>query len=357
MARSERSSRLVTSRGRAGTGQKYVDVGPGEALTLCRLEGAGRIVRIWLTLPLFGQRTALKDSVVRMYWDGEIEPSVEVPLGDFFGAAFGKPARLISERLLVVGGAYVCHFDMPFNNGALLQLHNQSAKKLRTVFFQVGYYQEPPRAQPEATLHAQFRREERTRLGEPFLALDAVGDGRFVGLRVDLQTRHWWLRPPLSEIALPKGFGLGILEGWEQIVVDGDPEHALSGTGAEDYFSGGFYFLGGPFCTPTYGCTHRSFFTGRVSAYRFHVHDPIHFSKSIRLTLDHGLANSMSGDYSSVAYWYQHEPHAPFPPLPDVAQRRVAMAWSNPVQWLVLCLLFLLFALLVVAVGTFLVTR
>ena len=141
---------------------------------------------------------------------------------------------------------------------------------------------------------------------------------------------------------LPRGFGLGLLEGWEQIVVDGDPSTALSGTGAEDYFSGGFYFLGGPFCTPTYGCTHRSFFTGRVSAYRLHVHDPIHFHKSIQVALDHGLANSLTGDYSSVAYWYQREPHTPFPPLPNVAERSVSLASTNPVQWLALIALLVL---------------
>src|SRR5687768_10747812 len=100
MRESERSYRLVSSRGLTQGTRKDVDIAPGETLTLCRLEGAGRIVRFWLTLPLLGQRFALKDAVIRMRWDGEADPSVEVPLGDFFGAAFGKAVRLVSRQLL-----------------------------------------------------------------------------------------------------------------------------------------------------------------------------------------------------------------------------------------------------------------
>jgi len=336
MGASGRPYRLVTSRELTQPPQKHVDIAPGATLTMCRLEGAGRIVRLWLTLPLLGQRAALKDVALRMYWDGEPEPSVDVPLGDFFGASFGKPTRIVSDRVLIVGGAYVSRFEMPFNAGAILELRNDSQRTLRTLFFQVGYYQDAARAGLEPTLHAQFRREPRTAQGEPFVAMQAVGEGTFLGLRVDLQTRAWWLKRPLSQIPLPRGFGLGILEGWERVVVDGDHANALSGTGGEDYFSGGFYFLGGPFLTPSYGCTHKSFFTGRVSAYRFHVDDPIPFSKSLEVTLDHGVSNSMTADYSSVAYWYQQEPHAPFPPLPPVAARRPTFPWMNPVQWLLL---------------------
>src|SRR5262245_42109885 len=117
MAEGARRYRLVTSRSVSRSGLKYVDIAPGETLTMCRLEGAGRIVRLWLTVPLFGQRRVLKDAVLRTYWDRETNPSVDVPLGDFFGAAFGKPVRLVSERLLVIGGAFVSRFEMPFNDG------------------------------------------------------------------------------------------------------------------------------------------------------------------------------------------------------------------------------------------------
>ena len=326
----EQRYRLVSSRDVAAPTRKDLDLGPSQTLTLCRLEGAGRVVRFWFTLPLFRQRNALKDLVLCVYWDGEDTPSIEVPVGDFFGASFGRPRPLTSGSLLVVGGAYTCLLPMPFNEGAVFQLRNDSTRALRTIFFQIAYYEEPGRLEREATLHAQFRRDQCAVSRTPFEALAAVGSGRFVGLRVELQTRAWWLKPPLSAIALPRGFGLGILEGAETITVDG---LATTGTGTEDYFSGGFYFLGAPFCTRSFGCTQRSFLTGRVAAYRFHDDDPIPFSRSIRVTLDHGLDNSMAADYVSVAYWYQPEPHAPFPELPPSRARRPRVPWTNPVQW------------------------
>jgi hypothetical protein len=326
---------VVTSRDAAGATQKQVDIGPRRTLRICQLEGAGRIVRFWMTVPVIGQRHVLKDSVLRIYWDGEAAPSVETPLGDFFGATFGKPRPLMSARLVIAGGGYLSRFSMPFNEGAVVEIENQSARSLRNLFFQIGYYEEPPRAEHEPTLHARFRRENPTHERSSVEVVRAIGHGWFAGLKVDIQNRSWWLRPPLKEIALPRGLGLGLLEGWETVTVDGGPPN--SGTGAEDYFSGGFYFRHGPFWTPTHGCTARSFFTGRASAYRFHLDDPIPFQQSFEMTLDHGLENNMEGDYSLVAYWYQKEPHQPFPELPALRQRRVQAPWVNPLQWL-LCL-------------------
>lgn len=338
--------RLVTSRGLGSTGadalhdtRKQVRLPPGQTLQLCRLEGAGRIVRFWMTLPVLLNRSALKDAVVRMYWDGEQSPSVEVPLGDFFGATFGRPAHLVSDRVVIAGGAYLCRFEMPFNQGALVEITNDSRRAIRDLFFQIGYYEEPQRTEPEPTLHAQFRRERCTRDGEPFEVLHARGSGWFAGMRMDVQSRAWWLEPPFREIPLPRGFGLGVLEGWETIVVDGDTVTPITGTGAEDYFSGGFYFKGAPFCTPTHGCTHRSFLTGRASAYRFHVDDPIYFNESIDVAMDHGLRNSMACDYCAVAYWYQREPHAPFPALPPVGARSFDFPLRNLLQWFILAVL------------------
>jgi hypothetical protein len=323
---------LVTSRSDGSPLQKQVDVEPNQTLTVCRLEGAGTIVRFWITVPIIGQRHVLKDAVLRMYWDGETNPSVETPLGDFFGATFGKPRPLISACLVVAGGGYLCRFSMPFNRGAVVEIENQSARRLRNLFFQIGYYEEQARAEPEPTFHVRFRRENPTKAGTPVEIVTAVGRGWFAGLKLDAQNRSWWLRPPLKEIALPRGFGLGLLEGWETITVDG--RHTIKGTGAEDYFSGGFYFRKGPFSTPTHGCTARSFLTGRVSAYRLHLDDPIPFEESFSMTLDHGLQNSMEGDYSVVAYWYQSEPHQHFPMLPASRHRRVQTPWKNILQWL-----------------------
>ena len=342
----QRRFRLVTSLtqgppdGTAFEGvRKHVDIAPGATLRLCHLLGAGRIVRIWITLPVLGRDVVLKRAVVRIYWDGEATPSGEVPLGDFFGASFGRPVSLVSERLVVAGGAYLCRFDMPFNTAAIVEIANDSDRPVRDLFFQVGYQEEPARAEPEPTFHAQYRNEDPEANSGPVVLLQAVGRGWLAGIKVDLQNRSWWLKLPLKDIVLPRGFGLGLLEGWETMVVDGDTAAPLVGTGAEDYFSGGFYFKNAPFCTPTHGCPTRSFLLGRVSAYRFHVDDPIFFEESLAITLDHGLKNRLSGNYSSVAYWYQREPHAPFPALATAQRRIPRWPWKNLLQWLLLAML------------------
>lgn len=193
---------------------------------------------------------------------------------------------------------------------------------------QNSHIRAPP--SPRATFHAQYRRH-RSVPREPLVLLEAAGQGHFVGLCLDLQCDEWWLRPPLREIALPRGFGLGVLEGWESFAVDGEP--AVMGTGGEDYFGGGFYFLGGAFSTAGHGCTRRSFLTGRVSAYRFHLDDPVPFRNALRLTLDHGFLNSMQCEAASVAYWYQAEPHAPFPTRPSPERRRFPAPLRQPFQW------------------------
>jgi hypothetical protein len=339
-----RTYRLLSSRqphgGSDAHDRKHVDLAAGQKLKLCVLEGRGRIVRLWLTLPVLGRASVLKDTILRMYWDSESAPSVEVPLGDFFGAAFGLPVHVVSDRVLIVGGGYLSRFEMPFNEGAIVEISNESHLPVRNLFFQIGYYEEPTRSEREPTFHAQFRRENPTTPGQPFKVLEARGKGWFAGTKMDIENRAWWLKPPLRDIPLPRGFGLGVLEGWETFIVDGEGPSMVTGTGTEDYFSGGFYFKQAPFSTPTFGCTKRSFLFGRVSAYRFHVDDPIYFSKSIDVTMDHGLRNSMAGDYSSVAYWYQDEPHVPFPALPDAKGRRLKFPWINVCQWLFLAAVF-----------------
>lgn len=108
---------------------KALVLAPGEVRRLCDLEGPGRIVRLWFTTPRLGQRHVLRDVVWRIFWDDEAEPSVECPVGDLFGAAFGRPYRLVSDRLVVAGGGYVCRFEMPFRSRAVIEIHNQSSSR------------------------------------------------------------------------------------------------------------------------------------------------------------------------------------------------------------------------------------
>jgi hypothetical protein len=125
---------------------------------------------------------------------------------------------------------------MPFNTEAKIEIRNDSSTLIRNLFFQIGYYEENARTEVEPTFHAQYRRTNPTS-SESVPLLEARGKGWLAGVKLDIQNREWWLKPPLREIFLPRGFGLGLLEGWETIVVDG--AEPIVGTGAEDYFSGG----------------------------------------------------------------------------------------------------------------------
>ena len=136
---------------------------------------------------------------------------------------------------------------------------------------------------------------------------------------------------PVSAI-FPEAAGMGMLEGWESIYVDGEETPSIPGTGNEDYFNSGFYFSLGPYSAPHWGCTVRSYLTSRCAAYRFHISDPIPFQRSIVVDMDHGYSNQVQTDYSSVAYWYQTEPHQPMPTLPAVAERLPASPGQNALQ-------------------------
>ena len=126
---------------------------------------------------------------------------------------------------------------------------------------------------------------------------------------------------------------MGMLEGWESIYVDGETAPSIPGTGNEDYFNSGFYFSKGPYSAPHWGCTVRSYLASRCAAYRFHVNDAIPFRESIVVDIDHGYTNQVETDYSSVAYWYQTEPHVAFPALPLLAERLPTPTGNNVAQF------------------------
>jgi hypothetical protein len=310
-----------------------LDVPAGETMTLADLEGPGRIVRIWMTTPVISQSGVLRDAVLRIFWDDEPHPSVECPLGDFFGAGFGRPVPFTGGVVAIQGGAYSAFFEMPFRRRARVEVQNPTSRPLRFLFFHIGYYEQELPEGPLETFHASWRRQCPTVQGQPFRAVQAVGRGRLVGLRMDMQNLGWWLRPPLRAVFFPRGLGLGMLEGPEQIRIDGEAEPSVTGTGAEDFFLGGWYFRGGPFSTATHGVTVRSFLQGRVSAYRMLEHDPIPFDSALSLDFVHGTDNNTVSDYAATAYWYQSEPHEPFPALPERDQRRPTAPWRNLLQW------------------------
>jgi D-arabinan exo alpha-(1,3)/(1,5)-arabinofuranosidase (non-reducing end) len=293
----------------ASARRKRILLEPGEEHSMATLNGSGVITRLWMTaLPLNAR--VLRGLSLKFYWDGEAEPSVEAPLGDFFGAPFGRYIAYSSLPLGLTGGGLISFWPMPFSRGAHLAVVNQGDRRIDPFYYQVTYLELGHLPETGLRFHALWHRENPTRVGQPYRILETQGSGHYVGCHLFLQSREWWLRPPWRWMVFPRGFGLGMLEGRSRVYVDGEGEASVRGTGTEDDFGGGLYYLpGGRFSGLTHGCTVRDYLRSRFAVYRFDIDSPIPFERSLRVEIDHGVQNELAADYTSVAYWYQDEPH------------------------------------------------
>lgn len=309
----------------------YIDAVPikaGQSITLLDASGAGSIRHIWMTINS-PSAYHLREMVLRMYWDGETDPSVEVPVGDFFGTGFGMYHSWHSLPLTVQGKAMNCYFPMPFGSRARVTVTNEGAQDVTYFFYQVDYevYPSSSVVGDKGRFHAMWRREnptkaiptEQTHRLHPsgdnnYTFVNASGRGHFVGVVLNVQgfSTGWWG------------------EGDDMWFVDGEKwPPAVHGTGLEDYFGNAWGFQN-EFDYPFIGYSRKGNedATGFHTMYRFQIQDPIYFTKSLLGGIEHGHANSRSDDYSSTAYWYQTEPHKKFAPLLPVSQRMPNLTWK-----------------------------
>jgi len=301
--------------------RKCIELAPGESFTIANIKGPGVISRIYFTFPFRVPRILLRAIDLLIYWDDEPNPSVCVPIGDFFGAAFCQYREYDALPQSMLNGGYVSRFPMPFRKHAKVILRNSSPLSFGQLFYGITYYSDVEITMDTLYFHAQWRRTNPTVEGVPHTVLDAQGAGNYVGCHVSEQNRDAWIcRRPLGSI-LPGGFGMGQMEGWEEIFIDGNVEPLHHGTGLEEYFNAGAYFTHGRSTGVLDGCTRRNYLTGRVAAYRFQVVDPIPFKKSFKMIWHHGLLDSIRADYASTAFWYQTEPHLHLD-LPAFAERK-----------------------------------
>ena len=276
---------------------------PGQTYTLADYSGSpGAIRRWWITLAPRNNVQIQRQCILRCYWDGETEPSVECPISDFFGLGFGEWKDFQSAPLNMTSGGYNCYWPMPFRKSCRITLENRSKVHLDALYYNIDILTQK-KASPESLyFHAQFRRT-RTEHGKPVTLLEATGRGHYVGTVLSMQ--------------FVGRRGLGFLEGDEQVTIDAEMTPSILGTGTEDYFSSGWYFDTGAYSALYHGCPIKDDAKGRISAYRWHILDPIPFTQSIRFDIEHGGKNDAApADYCSVAFWYQTHPHAKFPPLP-----------------------------------------
>ncbi len=323
------AQKRISSYDRTGGNADFRQIAPGETLTLFDEAGPGTITHVWVTIAT-DEQFHLKKLVLRMYWDGEATPSVEAPIGDFFGLGNGQYFLYQSAVLAVASDkALNSFFPMPFQKHGKITVTNEGKDKVDAFYFNIDY-QAHSKPLPQDTLyfHAQYRQaypaagwtNQWQSNGDPlvdgkknltgegnYVWLEAKGKGHFVGVTMSvLQNQDsWWG------------------EGDDMFFVDGETLPSINGTGSEDYFLGAWDFGGHSFSYGSFGApvVGAELAGARWSLYRFHLDSPIPFTKSIKATIEHGHANHRSDNYSSVAYWYQTEPHAAFPALPPVEQR------------------------------------
>lgn len=287
-------------------------IAAGATLTLATLDGPGQVVHIWCTIahdaPFYSRLLTL-----RMYWDGEENPSVECPIGDFFGIGHGvdKPFTSLPIRVSSDGRGRNCYWPMPFKKSARITVTNESDKRCGNFYYYIDWQKHPSISADSAYFHAMYRQEHPCVMGRNYLIADLEGRGHYVGT---IQSVY---------LVSPGWYG----EGDDFFFIDGEKEPSLRGTGTEDYFCDGWGFReqSGPFYgTPLW----EGYDTGdRGTAYRFHIPDPVVFKKSLRVEIEHkGSEEFPDGKFdgfierddlmSSVAFWYQTEPHKPWAALP-----------------------------------------
>lgn len=334
-------SKRASSWDRTGWNEDWTVIPAGQTNVLMEEKGAGCIKHFYWTYIDVAEPQRLnvfRGLVLRAFWDGADKPSIEVPLGDFFGVSNGQIRPIRALAFTTNPGAdteaqsswgFNCYLPMPFAGGARLEIENQGKLDGR-IWYHLDYelYDDrsgvPGRA---GRLHAQWNRVNPTRAVAPpeagqkllnlsgdenYTILDVQGDGQFVGyfLTVVNAYRGWWG------------------EGDDMVFIDGESfPPSIHGTGTEEIFGGGAcppIEYTGPY-TGFHCIENRSGYRwwGTNGMYRFYLTDPLRFRKSIRVSLEHGHANDLANDYSSVAFWYQDRVNRGLRPLPSLAQRGI----------------------------------
>lgn len=300
----------------------------GETVTLAEIKGPGMITHIWMTSDL----KAYRDCILRFYWDDEIEPSIEVPFGDFFCNGWGVRANVLSIPINVnPAGGFNSYWPMPFKKSARITIENQRVEEIRGFFYQVDYILDE---MPEDAMyfHAQWRRENPVQYAREYTIVDNIkGNGRFAGVYIAWGQNNnlWWG------------------EGEIKYYIDGDTDFpTYCGTGTEDFFGGAWGFVNSTHnAYETYSGPYLGYhqlikpdgFNGanmRHGLYRWHIADPFLFKNDFRATIQAlgwrnpikdipGKFLALQDDLASTAYWYQSEPHNKFPQIPYRDYREV----------------------------------
>lgn len=294
-----------------------IRIEPGETRVIADIEGPGAIQHIWMT-PTGNWRF----TILRIYWDDSDIPSVECPVGDFFGSGWGEFAQMSALPMCVnPGSAFNSYWEMPFRRRCRITMTNIAEEQM-TLYYQINYTLTAV-DDDAAYFHAHFRRTNPIPYKTDYTVIDGIkGKGQFVGMYLawGQNNNGWWG------------------EGEVKFFMDGDREYpTIASTGLEDYFCGSYNFDPTPkhdkeyvtYTTPYAGfhqvvrptSDYKTQF--RMGMYRFHVMDPIRFESDLKITIQalgwgyNGRWLPMQDDVASVAYWYQTLPAPTLQPIPD----------------------------------------
>jgi len=314
-------SKCAIELGKGWKVRPFVPVESGETLVMADIDGPGVINQIFLT----SDAPRFSELVLRIYWDGEDTPSVEVPMGAFFCMGFDDHPHTVSSLPITVAPkrGMNCYWQMPFHKHARITLTNEGDKKANVVAYRVLYKQMPV-PEDSGYFHARYTRQTTTMENPELIILDGVkGKGVYVGtyLMYNISESGWWG------------------EGEVKFYLDGDTDQpTLCDNGTEDYFGGAFNFgsfqgpdfpdavetaFESPFLGMPLAVAENRFGPRKFGMYRFHIYDSIGFEEELKVTVQllgwypNGTYRPLCDDVAAVAYWYQQEPHKEFPPLPD----------------------------------------
>jgi len=300
-------------------------IAPGETKEVFRANGPGVVTHIWFTIAAPGLYH-LKELVLRMYWDGNSKPSVEVPVGDFFGLNLGQYAVYQSAFLNCSSiRALNCYFAMPYQKSARFTVTNDGVAAVNSFYSNIDYQVVPSLPEESLYFHAQYRQATPNRAvsyagakelnpdgKSNYVYMEARGRGQLMGVTLGvMQNTERWMG-----------------EGDDMIFIDEETKPKIVGTGSEDYFCGAWNFGGREGATAfahLYNGAHLiaspERLGGRYCLYRWHADNPVTFQRYLKHTMEHGHANNRGDCFYSAAYWYQTQPFTDFPPLPAVAER------------------------------------
>lgn len=321
----------VSSYDRSGNNRDHLkDIKSGETRTIAEISGSGVINHIWITIAPGPDRLCRNDIIIRMYWDGNEYPSVESPIGPFFGQGWNEQYNYASFPLSAGPGngtGLSSYFTMPFAKGARIEIENQTNEKIDAFYFYVDYLEMKKLPEDMGRFHAWYNheltealpegetewgvtgKEGENKTGENnYVFADIQGKGHFIGL-------NYYVHCPT-----PMWYG----EGDDMWFIDGETTPSMIGTGTEDFFNTSWCpketfshpYFGYPRVNNDIG------WLGRTHVYRFFINDPVFFEKGLKATIEHGHNNNLTLDLASVAYWYQDKASM-LPKAPTKEERRL----------------------------------